>query len=110
VTVVHGWHQGVIEDIDVKMHPESCKVRLGNRSHRLLQSMTGAPGPEFEKVNDRDGGAPDMLADEMVVIAEDPVADESDVLVSHQRLQPAEVGERVRAPSLPLARSSVWLC
>ena len=29
VAVVHGWHQGVIENIDVEMHPESFKVRLG---------------------------------------------------------------------------------
>lgn len=32
VAVVHGWHQGIIENIDVEMHPESFEVRLGDRS------------------------------------------------------------------------------
>jgi hypothetical protein len=31
VAVVHGWHQGVIENVDVEMYPESFKVRLGRR-------------------------------------------------------------------------------
>lgn len=68
VAVVHGWHQGVIENVDVEMHPESFKVRAGDRGQRLLKSTAGARLAELGKVNDRDGCAPDMLAEEMVVI------------------------------------------
>jgi hypothetical protein len=81
VAVVHGWHQGVIENIDVEMHPESFKVRLGEGGQRLLKSRAGACLPDLGQVNDGDGGAPDVLAEEMVVIVEDPVADQRDILV-----------------------------
>lgn len=82
MAVVHGWHQGVIENIDVEMHPESFKVRLGEGGQRLAKSTAGACLPDLGEVNDGDGGAPDVLAQEMVVIVKDPVADERDVLVA----------------------------
>lgn len=54
---------------------------------------------DLDEVNDGDGGAPDVLAEEMVVIVKDPVADERDVLVPDQRPQPIEVGEQIRTAS-----------
>ena len=99
VAVVHGWHQGVIEDIDVEMHPESFKVRLGYRGQRPVKDTAGACLADLGEVNDGDGGAADVLAEEMVVIVQDPAADQRDVLVPDQRPQPVEVGEQVRAAS-----------
>src|SRR5580704_3616948 len=81
VAVVHGWHQGVIENIDVEMYPESFKVRAGDRGQRLAKSTAGACLADLGEVNDGDGGAPDVLAEEMVVIVKDPVADQRDILV-----------------------------
>ena len=62
VAVVHGWHQGIIENIDVEMHPEPFEVRLGGRGQRLFKNTTGACLPDLGEVNDGDGGAPDVLA------------------------------------------------
>ena len=99
VAVVHGRHQGIIENIDVEMHPESFKFRLGYGGQRPFKNTAGACLPDLREVNDGDGGAPDVLAEEMVVIVKDPVADEGDVLVPDQRPQPIEVGEQVRTAS-----------
>ena len=99
MAVVHGWHQGIIENIDVEMHPESFKVRLGYRGQRPFKNTAGACLPDLGEVNDGDGGAPDVLAEEMVVIVKDPVADQRDVFVADQRPQPVEVGEQIRTAS-----------
>ena len=72
VAVVHGWHQGIIENIDVEMHPESFEVRLGEGGQRLFKNAAGACLPDLGEVSDGDGGAPDVLAEEMVVIVKDP--------------------------------------
>ncbi len=60
---------------------ESFKVRLGEVGQRLAKSTAGACLPDLGEVNDGDGGAPDVLAEEMVVIVKDPVADQRDILV-----------------------------
>src|ERR1019366_1106822 len=76
MAVVHGWHQGVIENIDVEMHPESLKAGVGDRGQHLLKSAARACLPEFGLVHDSDCFARDMLAEEIVVIVKDPVADQ----------------------------------
>jgi hypothetical protein len=37
-----GWYQGIIENIDVEMHPESFMVRLGYRGQRPVKNTAGA--------------------------------------------------------------------
>lgn len=99
VPVVHGWHQGVVEDVDVEMHPEPVKIRLGERGQRLAKSMTGACGPDFGEVDNGDGSAPDVLTEEMVVVVEDPVADQRDIFIPDQWPQFVQVGEHARTTS-----------
>lgn len=99
VPVVHGWHQSVIENIDVEMHPESVKIRLGDRGHRLGKGRTGAERPDLGEVNDGDGCARDVLVEEMAVVATDPVADERDILVPDQRPQAVQEGQPIAAPA-----------
>src|ERR1700751_116036 len=92
VAVVHGRHQGVIKDVDVQMHPEPVESGLGERSQGLAKSMTGAAGPDLCGVNDSDGRAADVLAEEMVVVVNGPVADQRHIFVPHKRAQPVQVG------------------
>jgi hypothetical protein len=81
------------------MHPESFQVRSGERGGRLLKGVAGALGPDFGEVSDRYGRAADVLAEEVVVVAEDAVANERDIVVLDQRPEPIEVSEHTRAPS-----------
>jgi hypothetical protein len=81
VAVVHGWHQGVIENIDVGMHPESLKVRLGEGGQRLLKSTAGACLPDPGEVNDV-MAVPRMCSPgKWPLSSRDPVAGERDILV-----------------------------
>jgi hypothetical protein len=50
-------------------------------------------------VNDQDGRAADVLAEEMVVVVNSPVADQRHVVVPHQRAQPVQVGEHAGTAS-----------
>ena len=94
VAVVDGGHDGVVEDIDVEVHPVTLELRLGHGGQRSVEDRRDGPGAQVPVVQHGDAAVPDVLAAEPVVVAEDPVTDQRDVVGPHQRCEPVQVGER----------------
>ena len=94
VAVVDGGHDGVIEDIHVEVHPETLQPWPGHGRQRTVEDQRDGPGAQVPVVQHGDATVPDMLVAEPVVVVEDPVADQRDVLGTHQRCEPVQVGER----------------
>ena len=94
MAVVDGGHDGVIEDIHVKVHPETLQPWPGNGRQRPIEDQRDGPGAQVPVVQHGDAAVPDMLGSEPVVVVEDPVTDQRDVLGPHQGCQPVQVGER----------------
>ena len=94
VAVINGRHDGVVEDVHVKVHPETLQFRPGHGRQRTVEDQRDGPGAQVPVVQHGDAAVPDVLAAEPVVVAEDPVTDQRDVLGAHQRREPVQVGER----------------
>jgi len=74
-----------------------CRPGPGDRGHHPPQSVPGAQAAYLVQVQDADGGAADVLPAEPVVVADHPAAHQGDVLVSYQRPQAVQVGQRCGA-------------
>ena len=96
--IVDGGHDGIVEDVRVEVDEEPGEIVTRHSHQRRLEGVGQAVTPDVVEVVDQDRRVAHVRAEVPVrAVRDDPVAEQRDVVVAHERPATLDIGHDPRA-------------